>query len=292
MKFNVTIIDPANYKYAYLATDLCRLVTFGLRSLGHDCDMSVNNFDASAINIVAMTHLLSEQDINAIMSAGLKYICIQTETLFPGQGDVRVMSAFQGDQFERKCRRFYEGAVAIWEPYDSNMELLRLFDIPPERLKKLSLGFHEKLIDVEHRPRDKKDIDVLFFGSVSDRRRAVFNGLVERGFRTVALLDAPAAFRNDLIARARLNINIHNSDTFRHLSLTRATYLLNNRASLVSETSDTHPELRSLIFEADYHQLPERCAELLSSSNLDELTEKSFQQFMETPMSGYLREIV
>lgn len=291
MKFNVTLIDPANYKYAYLATDLCRVITFGLRSLGHDCDMSVNNFDASAINIVAMTHLLTEQDINAIMAAGLKYICIQTEALFPGSGNVKVMSAFQGDQFERKCRRFYEKAVAIWEPYDSNRALLALFDIPPERLKKLTFGYHERLMDVEHRSPDKKDIDVLFFGSVSARRQVILGALSQR-VRVTGLLDAPAAFRNDLIARARLNINIHNSDQFRHLSLTRTTYLLNNRAALVSETADTNPELRELIFEADYEALAEQCLRLLSSPDLDNRIEQSFEQFRQMPMTEYLREIL
>ena len=291
MKFNVTLIDPANYKYAYLATDLCRAVTFGLRSLGHECNMSVNNFDVSAVNIVAMTHLLSEQDVSAIMEAGLRYICIQTEALSPGSGEVKVMSAFQGDQFERKCRRFYEKAIAIWEPYDSNRALLALFDIPPERLKKLSLGFHERLMDVDHRSPDKKDIDVLFFGSMSSRRLAILNALSQR-VKVTGLLDAPAAFRNDLIARARININIHNADPFKHLSLTRATYLLNNRAALLSETSDTHPQLRALIFEAEYDQLAQRCLELLSSPSLDNEIEESFERFKQMPMTEYLREIL
>ncbi len=253
--------------------------------------MTVNNFDASAINIVAMTHLLSEADIKTIMDAGLKYICIQTEALFPGSGETRVMSAFQGDQFEKKCRRFYEQALSIWEPYDSNRELLALFDIPSERLKKLSFGFHEKLIDIEHRSPEKKDIDVLFFGSVSPRRQAILQALSQR-FRVTGLLDAPAAFRNDLIARARLNLNIHNSDQFRHLSLTRATYLLNNRCLLLSETSDTHPELRSLILEADYQQLVAACETTLARSDLEQLVEHSFARFQQMPMTECLRELI
>ena len=253
--------------------------------------MSVNNFDLSAINIVAMTHLLSEADIKSIMDAGLRYICIQTEALFPGSGEVKVMSAFQGDQFEKKCRSFYENAVAIWEPYDSNRELLARFDLPPERLKKLSLGFHEKLMDIEHRVPEKKDIDVLFFGSVSPRRQAILQALSQH-CRVTGLLDAPAAFRNDLIARAKVNLNIHNSDQFRHLSLTRTTYLLNNRCVLVSETSDTHPELRSLILEADYEQLVAECERALVRTDIKQLVQHSFEQFQQMPMTEYLRELI
>jgi hypothetical protein len=54
-----------------------------------------------------------------------------------------------------------------------------------------------------------------------------------------------------------VNINLHAGDQFRHLSLTRTTYLLNNGSTLVSEVSDTNPELRELIFEASYEKVEE-----------------------------------
>ncbi len=181
--------------------------------------------------------------------------------------------------------------MAIWEPYDSNRELLALFDIAPDRLKKLSLGFHEKLIDIDHRSWEKKDIDVLFFGSVSPRRQTILQALSQR-FRVTGLLDAPAAFRNDLIARARVNLNIHNSDQFRHLSLTRTTYLLNNRCILLSETSDTHPELRSLVLEAPYEQLATECEKILSRNDIQHIVDSSFEQFQTMPMTNCLRELI
>src|SRR5579862_2891619 len=100
MQYNVTLIDPANYKYAYLLTDTSRMIAYGLRSLGYSCSLTVNNLDASAINVIVGTHLLQEQDSNSIINSGVKVVVHQSEVLMPGTGGVRVRSSFLGDQFE------------------------------------------------------------------------------------------------------------------------------------------------------------------------------------------------
>jgi hypothetical protein len=110
--------------------------------------------------------------------------------------------------------------------------------------------------------------------------------------RLVSILDAPAHFRNDLIARAKINLNVHGSQGFQHLSLTRTTYLLNNHCILVSETSDTHSELRALIIEAEYADLIPKCEEVLAMPNREELARLSFEQFEHMPMTDILRNII
>jgi hypothetical protein len=107
-----------------------------------------------------------------------------------------------------------------------------------------------------------------------------------------AILDAPGPFRNDLIARARVNINLHAGEQFRHLSLTRTTYLLNNASTLVSEVSDTNPELRELIFEAPYEKVEEEVHRVLALPDREQRAQHSLEAFKQLPMTGILEEIL
>ncbi|GEM_PF-2354915 len=292
MRFNLTLINPATYKYAYLLTDTCRAIAYGLRSLGHRCDLTLNVLEREATNVILGTHLLTEQDAGSIAGSGVPYIAHQSEWLFPGTGTTLVTSSFHHDQFERVCRRFFERADSVWEAYPENRQLLQRFAIPPERIKHLRYqGYHADLVDVRHRDWADKDIDVLFFGSVTPRRSKVLNELAAR-VKVVAVLDAPAEFRNDLIARTKLNLNLHAGEEFHHLSLTRVCTLLNNRCAIVSEDATTHPELQELTIHAPYDRLVSTCLESLASGDLPKLAEESFRKFQGMPMTEALREIV
>ncbi|MBI2901703.1 MAG: hypothetical protein HYY17_16080 [Planctomycetes bacterium] len=292
MRFNLTLINPAGYKYAYLLTDTCRAIAYGLRSLGRRCDLTLNQIDRDATNIVVGTHLLSEQDAKGIAESGARYIAHQSEWLMPGTGKNLVDSSFHKDAFERVCRRFFERAEAVWDPYVENQRLLAKFNIPPERIRTLHMqGYHPGLEDVRHRDWAEKDIDVLFFGSVTPRRGKVLGQLAAR-VRVVAILDAPSEFRNDLIARAKINLNLHAGDEFTHLSLSRIGYLLNNRCAVVSENASTHPELQALTIHDSYDRLVPLCLDALAAGKLEETAAASYEKFKAMPMTEVLRPLV
>ena len=81
MKYNVTLIDPVNYKFAHLLTDICRTIAYGLRELGHDADLTVNALDGISMNIIVGTHLLTAEEVTAIVDSGVQYIAMQSELL-------------------------------------------------------------------------------------------------------------------------------------------------------------------------------------------------------------------
>ena len=132
VRYNVTLVDPPTYKYAYVLADICRIVASGIRSLGFRCDLSTNNIDTGATNIIVGTHLLTTDDIATILEQRPSYITLQSEWLLPGDQPWLVKSTFQGNQFEPMQRRLLEGAVAVWEAWESNIALLSRFDIPPD----------------------------------------------------------------------------------------------------------------------------------------------------------------
>src|SRR5438067_8732140 len=136
LRYNVTLIDPAGYKFAYVPTDICRVVASGIRSLGHRCDLTTNNIDPGAVNIIVGTHLLSAQDLGMVQQSGAQYIALHTEWLSPGEPPYQVKSTFQGNNFEPTQRAFLEGAIAVWEAWESNIQMLSRFDIPAERFRR------------------------------------------------------------------------------------------------------------------------------------------------------------
>ena len=110
----------------------------------------------------------------------------------------------------------------------------------------------------------------------------------------VSALPAQAATisRADLIARAKVNLNLHATDDFRHLSLARVGVLLNNRCAVVSEQADTHPELQALMTTTEYRRLAGACRALLARPDLDAVAEASFEGYRRIPMAEVLRPIV
>src|SRR5438105_11724849 len=85
LRYNVTLVDPVGYKFAYVLADICRVVASGIRSLGYRCDLTTNNIDAGAVNIIVGTHLLSAQDLSMVQQSGSQYIALHTEWLSPGE---------------------------------------------------------------------------------------------------------------------------------------------------------------------------------------------------------------
>src|SRR5260370_468578 len=145
LRYNVTLVDPAGYKFAYVLADICRIVASGIRSLGHRCDLTTNNIDPGAVNIIVGTHLLSPQDLTMVQQSGSKYIALHTEWLSPGDPPYQVKSTFQGNNFEPTQRPCLEGALAVWEAWKSNIQMISRFDIPPDRFTPFSIDYPDHL---------------------------------------------------------------------------------------------------------------------------------------------------
>ena len=292
MYYNVTLVDPTSYKFAYVLGDICRAVASGIRSLGHRCDLTTNNIEASATNIIVGTHLLSGQDLDLVRQSGARYIAIHTEWLSPGEPPYSVKSTFQGNQFEPTQRAFLEGAQAVWEAWESNIAQLSKFDIPAERFKRFWVGYHEDLEDVRHRDYAEKDIDALFVGSVTPRRQEILQRLGER-LNVKAVFDMPQAFRNDFIARAKINLALFSDPALNYFSFLRIGYALNNRAFALSEPSVNDRGMQELILTADESVLAERCVELIQSGEIPRLAEAGYELYrQEFRMTRIVEELL
>ncbi len=290
MKYNVTLVDPANYKFAHLLTDICRTIAYGLRDLGLDCDLTVNSIDTGATNIIVGTHLLNAAEVAAIVNSGAPYIPLQSEVLHRDPETGAVSSSYQGQQFETIARPLMDRAVAVWDGL-TELRVLHQLSVADEKVRRFRIGYCEGLEDIEHRPYDRKDIDVLFFGSLTPHRQSVFSSL--HGMRVALFEYGPSAFRNDMIARAKINLSLHSAPELDYFPQTRTGYLLNNRAFVLAETSIDHPAMRDLVVEAPADKLRSRCAQLLSNpAQLEQQADTAYQGYRKLRMADMLAEIL
>ncbi len=293
MKFNVTLIDPPSYKLAYFLTDTCRTLAYGLRSLGHVCHLTVNNFDISATNVLVGTHLLSQTDIGMVLKAASNYIVFQSEWLYVDPTTGEVCSSFQANsRVQATQAELYTRAAAVWDCLESNGPLLERMGVKRERIRYYVPGFHEELIDIRHRPDADKDIEVLFFGTTTEYRLETFRALQAAGVGVMTIFDAPSAFRNDMIARARVNLVLQASQELAFLSPQRVGYLLNNRCFVLADTSKQGGPLDDLVTSVPREQVVSASRDLLLGGDLPALAQAAFDKFRERPITDVLRRML
>jgi hypothetical protein len=127
----------------------------------------------------------------------------------------------------------------------------------------------------------QKDIDVLFIGSENARRFKVLSEIGASGVTLVAVFDFYGEKRDALIARAKIVLNMHFYDA-KVFEIVRVSYLLANRACVVSETGQD-PELEAPLAGgvafAPYDGLAPACLGLLRDDAAREsVAEKGFER--------------
>jgi tetratricopeptide (TPR) repeat protein len=164
-----------------------------------------------------------------------------------------------------------------WDYSQANVERIAALGLP--RPTHVPIGYVPELTRIAP---VHEDIDVLFYGMLSERRYAVLRDLHDLGLRVKWLSGALGASRDAWIARSKIVINVHYWEA-KIFEIARVSYLLANKRAVVSENgADPTLErgLESGIAFADYHELVDRCVELLGDERARrELAERGYQAF-------------
>jgi hypothetical protein len=263
-RFRVVIIVPAGYKHSLCFTEVAFLLRNSLTDIGIHCDVAANDLAKDRTNIILGFHLLTFGDF---LSA-YEYIPYQLEQLSAAEG-----------VFSKNVKNILSHAAAVWDYSLENIEFLRQQGISALHLP---VGFHESLEQV---PRGaKKDIDVLFFGSLGERRQAVLDKLEKTGrVRVKALFGVYGRERDEYIGKSKILLNIHYYTT-KIFEAVRVSYLLNNRCCVVSEESPVYPYAGVNIPLVAYDSLAEKCLDILDKGEADAASyraagEASYQEF-------------
>ncbi|MFV2065384.1 MAG: hypothetical protein ACC645_00280 [Pirellulales bacterium] len=283
MKFHIAAVEPKGFAYGHFLDELCKTLCFGLESLGHDCSIGFNRLDGTRTNIVVGAHLFtSPQDVETIAQQG-PYIAIQSEIVRP-EG---VNLYRDQQQYEMVYLPFLRRAMAVWEGVPTNVAVLERLDI---RAQLLLGGYHPAMEEVVHK--QTKDIDFLFYGSVTPHRRSLLQALQQRGYRLEVVFDVRAMFRNDLIARTKVNLAPAQGQGMDHLAWGRICFLLNNRSLVVVEQSDNQQWLEHCFPSAETHRWVDLCEETLNAPDRIEKTVMYYERFRAMPYTEQLERVL
>lgn len=239
--------------------DTAEAMRHGLAELGFFAQVS-QTVATPAINLVFGANLLNDWSALAPETT----VIFNLEQLGSGADSVN-------PTYLENLRRY-----VVWDYSQRNIDWLLQSGVNP-RAAWVPLGYAPTL---ERVPANAvQDIDVLFYGTLNDRRQHVLDGLRARNLNVVSLHQAPQ-FKTDLdgyISRAKVVLNLHFYET--HIfEIVRVSYLLNNRKAVVAEVNpntDIYPALRQAVAGVPYEELVDACAILVANDALRRRLEAS-----------------
>jgi hypothetical protein len=275
MPFQVVLIEPPGYQHTLALAEIAETLVLGLRALGHQARATINAFAPDALNIVLGPHLLGADAVGALPPNTVLYNFEQVEdALFQWAPNLVPLFA----------------RTEVWDYSARNIERLR--PLAP-RLYHLPLGTVPEMTRIA--PAAEQDIDVLFYGAVNDRRRALLKAIADAGIGLKAVFGCYGAARDQLIARARLVLNLHkhSAEVF---EIPRVSYLLANRKAVVAEVSPTteiDADLVDAVAGVPYEALVDTCRRLLADDDARHaLEERGFQRMAARQETDYLRALL
>lgn len=163
--------------------------------------------------------------------------------------------------------------------------------VAPDRVAFLEYGYVRALRRDGLQP-SERDIDVLLYGSINDRRRVILDALTKRGLKVAATRGLlPDYMRDDLIGRAKVVLDVRRGDGVKFTSPTRICTALQMGATLVSEIFDTSRlgALYAYTQACAFDQIVERCYALARSPDCLEFGLAAREKFShETSMAENL----
>lgn len=284
MRFNVVLLADGGFRYLHFLFDPARMLCDALEDLGHPSILSRNNLVADRVNVLLAAHTIRDPAVaQQIADAGIDYVVLQSEVVRDGQ----VNLAGDREQFERCYLPLLAGARVVWEGLPEQVPILRQMGLP---VRRFFGGYHPCMEVVS--PRRSKDIDFLFIGSVSEHRRRLLKSLESRGHRVVVCFDAPALYRDDLIARSRVHLAPRRMASMRHLAYGRILSLVANRVVVAVERCADQGWLEDCFVHADTQDWVDLCERTLARDDLDELGQTFYERVRSKPLLEHLGPLV
>ncbi len=243
----IVMVRPEGYVHALAFQEVAETLMHALQRMGAPARISTNLVDSRAVNIVLGWHLLSEDAMAQLPEQTVLY---NMEQLDEQNRALLARLLVLGNRFE------------IWDYSRRNLEILLRSGFHGS-LKHAPVGFVEELSRIPKL--SEQDIDVLFYGSINERRAKVLEGIRSQGLRVEAVFGVYGAERDALIARSKVILNMHYYDSS-IFEIVRVSYLLANRKAVVAEChsgTDVDPILRQAVRAVSYPDLVEACVDLV-----------------------------
>lgn len=178
----------------------------------------------------------------------------------------------------------------VWDYSKTNIERLSKYGIQAQHCP---IGYWPGLSDI---PAANEDIDVLFIGSINERRQKVIEACKRQGLKTQVLFGAYGADRNAWIARAKVVLNMHYyPDPI--WEVFRVSHLLANKKCVVSEAGGQDSALEYMASQTTalvaYEKLAETCFDLVHNPmQRKSIAETGYEVFFQLKQEDLLRKLL
>ena len=152
------------------------------------------------------------------------------------------------------------------------------------------VGYHHTL---ENEVQEEKEIDLCFFGSMSDYRERVLELLQENELSCSLISLQHNFFRDSELSRAKINLGLpFNNDTMSHISPFRVYTGLYNGCMTLSVDCKSTPGVDGLLEYVPEEQLVPRIKQLLGSGEHQKLQETFKERFKKRNMTLMMKRLV
>jgi hypothetical protein len=179
----------------------------------------------------------------------------------------------------------------VWDYSTQNIEFFNEQGI--KNIKYMELGYQNELSRIKVKA--LQDIDVLFYGSINDRRAKVLDALKSSGLNVHASFGIYGKDRDELIARSKLVLNLHYYDS-EIFEVVRVFYLLANSIPVVGEinpstaVSDIY---KNSVLGVPYQELVNACIGLVKDDQARVLQgRKGFDLIKKNPQYIYTNKLL
>jgi len=270
VKLAIGVVSPPNYVHSQAFREVAETLEAAAIALGHDVVVSTETNLPNRRTIVLGTNLL----VRHPQPLGPDAILYNLEQVQAGPW-------FDGAMVELLKR------YQVWDYSVRNADALELMGVP--RPKVVPVGWVPELNRI---PKCEEDIDVLFYGSINPRRRAIIEALRRANLRVETLFGTYGRERDAYIARSKLVLNVHYYES-KVFEIVRVSYLLANGRAVVSERGgcpEEEAQFEPGVAFANYEELVQRCIELLAAPQERAAMALRGQKLMEArPMTEALR---
>jgi hypothetical protein len=222
-KIHLSIIQPAGYIHSQGFLDQARYARYQFRRLGAQVTIGKNRLREDSVNIVFGAHLGFDVALKQ------RYTCVFFNLEQLGEGGAQVSHSYLD---------LLRSSAVI----DYDERNLAAYGCKPGSVPVVSFQSAPYLANGPSVPLQDRPIDLLFFGSMNDRRRAIFSRIEACGW-SVSMFDHPVYGdeRDQFIRQAKAVFNCHYYESSR-FEQARAFHTLSLGTPVISErTARTTP---------------------------------------------------
>lgn len=276
MQVTVAAVSPPGYAHSGAFAEVAESIHHGLVLLGHESK-------------IVTGHAFPNDRPAIVLGANLLPWCVNL-AIPPGS------VLYNLEQVQRGSGWFSDAALdvlrkyPVWDYSRRNIAALAKEGI---KARLVPIGYVPELTRIPQLPEKERDIDVLFVGSMNDRRKSVISRLEQRGLRVTHSFGVYGAHRDRIVSRAKIILNIHFYEA-KVLEIVRVSYMMANRQFVLSEPgADTTEDAQvsgGVVF-AEYGRLVEECERWLAApEERFKVAETGYRIMAARPSAIYLAE--